>query len=292
MKRKEAVNKLERLVRKVPTWLFITGAVVVLSFIALWLEGAEIQSFRDAVKVLFENAESIAIVTAVIFFFKEAPNRKAQKHYEAWQVIDHAAAAHVPTSYARIQALQDLIEDGVSLRGVNLPGAHLQEINLKGAVLISADLRSANLNGAILRGANLSGATLSSATLIDADLRGANLSIADLRGAVLGIANLRDADLHGADLQGANLDDADLRDAKLRSVNFNNADLRDADLRGADLHDADFHDANLCMADLRKAKNLIPVQVKSAQNWDKAIYDKAFRSHVGILLDTDPPERH
>lgn len=237
-----------------------------LALIALWLESDHIHSLRDAVRVLFEHAESIAIVAAVVFFFKEAPSRKAQKHYEAWQVIDHAAAAKVPTSYARIQALQDLNEDGVPLRGVNLPGAHLQEINLQDAMLVNADLHDANLVRANLRGADLSRANLHGALLIDADLRGATLVDADLSGAILGITNLHGADLIDADLMDANLIDADLSKADLMGANLSNADLSNADLR--------------------EVKHLTSEQVKSARCWEKALYDKAFWKT--LILAPDP----
>lgn len=256
MKRKQTFNPLERLIQKIPTWLFATGAVLILSLMALWLESDNIHSLRDAVKVLFEHAESIAIVAAVVFFFKEAPSRKAQKHYEAWQVIDHAAAAKVPTSYARIQALQDLNEDGVSLRGLNLPRAHLQEINLQNAMLVNADLHDADLVRANLRAADLSRANLHGALLIDADLRGATLVDADLGSAILGIADLRGADLMDANLMEANLIDADLSKANLQGANLSSADLSNTDLRDA--------------------RHLTPEQVKSARCWEKALYDKAF----------------
>ena len=260
MKRKEAFNRVERAVQQIPTWLSATGAVLVLALIALWLEADTIQSVRDVVRVLFEHAESIAIVTAVIFFFKEAPNRKAQKHYEAWQVIDHAAAAQVATSYARIQALQDLNEDGVSLRGIHLPGAHLQEIDLQGAILTCADLSHTDLVKANFVNANLSHANLSHANLIDANLRGANLMDADLSYAILGIANLSGVNLWDADLVGANLMDAD---------------LSHADLRGATLIDAD-----LRCTDLRQAKNWTLAQIKSARFWEKAIHEPSFWREV------------
>lgn len=256
MKRKQTFNRLERLIQKVPTGLFATGAVLILALMALWLESDNIHSLRDAVKVLFEHAESIAIVAAVVFFFKEAPSRKAQKHYEAWQVIDHAAAAKVPTSYARIQALQDLNEDGVSLRGLNLPRAHLQEINLQNAMLVNADLHDADLVRANLRAADLSRANLHGALLIDADLRGATLVDADLGSAILGIADLRGADLMDANLMEANLIDADLSKTNLQGANLSSADLSNADLRDA--------------------RHLTPEQVKSARCWEKALYDKAF----------------
>ncbi|GAB4234565.1 MAG: hypothetical protein Kow00121_62310 [Elainellaceae cyanobacterium] len=272
MKHKETFSKLEQWVQKIPTWLFIGGAVLLLSLVALWLEEDQIQSARDALKVLFENAESIAIVAAVIFFFKEAPTRKAQRHYEAWQVIDHAAAAHVPTSYARIQALQDLNQDGVSLVDLNLPGAHLQGIHLPDAVLVSADLREANLVRAELRGADFSRANLSGAILIDADLRGADLRGANLQGAILGIADLRRAILIDTDFSNANLIDADLRHSNLHGAVLNQADLCNTDLHGA----------NLAQADLRQSKNITLQQIRSAHAWEKAIFDRALCKALGL----------
>lgn len=256
MKRREAFNRIERLIERIPTWLFAIAAVIGLALIALWLEVDTIKSWRDAVKVLFEHAESIAIVAAVIFFFKEAPNRKAQKHYEAWQVIDHAAAAKVSTSYARIQALQDLNQDGVALKGIHLPGAHLQEINLPGVILTCADLSYADLVKANFADANLSHANLSHANLIDADLRGANLMDADLSHAILGITNLSFANLMDADLVDANLMDADLSHADLKGATFTNADLS--------------------CTDLRHTRNWTLTQIQSARFWEKAIHDPAF----------------
>lgn len=272
MNHKQTFSKVERWLQKIPSWLFIGGAVLLLALVALWLEADQIHSVRDALKVLFENAESIAIVAAVIFFFKEAPNRKAQRHYEAWQVIDHAAAAHVPTSYARIQALQDLNADGVPLMELNLPGAHLQGIHLPNALLVSADLREANLVHADLRGADISRANLSGAILIDANLQGADLRGADLEGAILGIADLRRAILIDTNLSHANLIDADLRHANLNGAILTAADLCNTDLQGA----------NLIHADLHHVKNLTPQQVRSAQAWEQAIYDQALCKDLGL----------
>ncbi len=242
---------------RIPTGVFAIAAVIILSLIALWLEADTIKSLRDAVRVLFEHAESIAIVAAVVFFFKEAPSRKAQKHYEAWQVIDHAAAAKVSTSYARIQALQDLNQDGVSLRGIHLPGAHLQEINLSGAILICADLSHADLVKANFADADLSHANLSHANLIDANFQGANLMDADLSHAILGIANLSFANLMDADMVGANLTDADLSYADLKGATLTNADLSGTDLR--------------------QTKNWSLTQIQSARFCEKAIHDLSFR---------------
>ena len=273
-KPKTPFTSLERALKQVPTWLFVLAEVMLLAVLALWVEAdVNLNSIRDIVRVLFENAESIAIVAAVILYFKEIPDRKSQKHYEAWQVIDNASAASVTTSYARFRALEDLNSDGVSLSGIDIPNANLQGINLERANLSKADLSGADLTGANLTGAdlsntNLTGAnlfytTFSDAILIDAlfthaNLSSADLSNADLTSAILSHTNLVFATLSGADLTGANLSDADLMLA-----NFSHADLTDTN----------FHNA----------KRILLQQVKQAQNWQKARYDSEIRKQLGLL---------
>jgi hypothetical protein len=204
-----------------------------------FLQWLGIHSFLDII-------ESISILVAVFIYFKEAPERQKRSHYEAWQVVD--AAHGKKNSYARIQALQDLNEDEISLSGLELPHANLQGIRLRRADLLGADLKSTNFLEA-----DLYRAELRSTFLQKSNLQRANLKGADLRG-----ANLEDANLLGADLQGANLKGANLRRAKLRAVN-----LRDTNLMGANLQDAD----------LRIAENLTIEQLQCAQNWEFAIYD-------------------
>lgn len=58
--------------------------------------------------IAVENVEGFSILVVAITYLMESRDRQRQKHYEAWQVIDNAAAAKVPTSNARITALQDL----------------------------------------------------------------------------------------------------------------------------------------------------------------------------------------
>ncbi|MCG9891168.1 MAG: pentapeptide repeat-containing protein [Thermosynechococcaceae cyanobacterium MS004] len=156
MRRKQPFNKVEECLQKIPTWIFVGVFVFGLAFLALWVEkDIDLKSPRDVVRVLFQNADSISIVSAIILYFKEVPDRKARKHYEAWQVIDNAAAANVPTSYARKQALEDLVRDGVSLKSLDVPGADLSDVNLSNANLREANLRNVDLCGANLRNADL-----------------------------------------------------------------------------------------------------------------------------------------
>lgn len=243
----QLIRQLEQAVQSIPTWLAITVAVVCLAVLALWAEDdIQIHSFQDlisreTIKVIFAQVQSIAVVVAIILYLKEAPDRRAQKHYEAWRVIDNAAAANVSTSYARRIALQDLHKDSVSLRGLDASGANLARISLPNADLQEANLERANLQEADLQEADLSEANLCGANLQKANLRGANLQTANLQE-----ANLRDADLSGANLRETNLQKANLRGAELWRAELWSADLQDADLRWAEFQGSELNGARLC----------------------------------------------
>ena len=118
--------------------------------------------------------------------------RKAA-NYQAWQVVNTAQGKG--GSGGRVDALQDLAGNGVSLAGVRLDEAWLEGLRLEGASLPRASLRNAILQGAKLRGANLQGADLTGANLTGADLRDAVLKGAEVSGAVLATAELEGADL-------------------------------------------------------------------------------------------------
>ncbi len=152
----------------------------------------------------------LTILIAVIFYFMEADERRIEaenqrkaKHYQAWQVIN--AAQGKTGSGGRIDALQDLNRDRVSLAiidisGANLTGIDIENANLRGANLSETDLPIANLSEADLTGANLSEADLTGTNLSGAILCGANLSGANLQGTNLSMANLTLTELSGADL--------------------------------------------------------------------------------------------
>ena len=114
-------------------------------------------------------------------------------NYQAWTVVNSAQGKG--GSGGRIDALQDLNRNEISLAGVRLDGAWLQGIALPGARLSQASLRETNLTGANLQAANLEAANLTDANLTGADLRRAFLKGADLTGVHLGTADLRGADL-------------------------------------------------------------------------------------------------
>jgi Pentapeptide repeats (8 copies) len=152
----------------------------------------------------------LSVLFAVIFYYSEAGDRRKQKHYQAWQVINTAQGKG--GSGGRIEALQELNADGVPLVGVDVSGSFLQGIELRRTNLMRANLEAVDLRNSSLEGSDLEYASLRSANFRHSNLRA---------------TNLQDADMEGADLVSATLDRADLTRANLK-----NADLRNADLQG------------------------------------------------------------
>jgi hypothetical protein len=154
-----------------------------------------------------------AVLVAVIFYFAEAGDRLKQKHYQAWQVVNSAEGKG--GSGGRIEAVEELCADGVSLVGVNLSSAFLMGVKLP-----KAKLARANFDGADARGANLTGATITDASLRSTNLRGAKLQAASFVDSILSDADLSGADLKNADLSGANLANTDLRNSDWAGVRW------------------------------------------------------------------------
>ncbi|GAB4191571.1 MAG: hypothetical protein Fur006_34880 [Coleofasciculaceae cyanobacterium] len=213
--------------------------------------------------------ESFSIVTVAILFILETPDRKRQKLYQLWNLLD--GAGDIETSYARTKALEELNQERESLEGLDAEGADLAKIELEGANLQDASLQRVKLNQANLKRANLQGAKLQRANLEGTQLQDAFLWHANLQRANLQRTNLERAKLGGADLQKAVLHKAILCEANLQG-----ADLREADLRGADLQGVILEKANLAGANLRGVQNLKCSEFEGATNWQKAICDKNF----------------
>ncbi len=214
---------------------------------------------------LLNSLESFAFIMALCLFLLETPDRTKQAQYEAWQVID--AAHGLKTSYARIQALQDLNEDHVTMKGLTAVEADLRNIDLKGV-----DLSNADLDGADLRGANLSDANLSNANLSNADFSNANLANARLSSSNLTDANFVEANLSNADFVGAIITDTNFVRANLERAYFG---------------DNSFIKTNLKDAIIKKTKffgveNLSSAQIQSALYWREAVYDAALTIQLGL----------
>lgn len=203
---------------------------------------------RKGFFIALEKGVLITVAAALVRYFWEAPKREKQAHYQAWQMINSAQGQQ--GSGGRIEALQDLNKDGVSLNGLSAKNANLEDINLEKAQLFAANLQ------------------------------GANLKDANLQKAYLRRTNLHLAILYRANLEGASLREANLREAHLREANLEGANLEGASLDGAYLWGANLKGANLKRVDLTLE------QVKSTQNWQLAHYDPNFRKQLGLPPET------
>ena len=162
---------------------------------------------------VLEHVGSLSVLVAIIFYFAESGDRRKQKHYQAWQVINTAQGKG--GSGGRIEALQELNKDHEPLVGVDASSAFLQGIVLHGANLLRCDL-----SGADLRMSDLSSTNLEYSDLSQANFRSANLHGADLKDTSLENADMTDVSLQDADLNGAKLDKADLTRADLSGVKW------------------------------------------------------------------------
>ncbi len=177
LRARESVDSLGQVKFSVPRWSFwLQNSWAAAELLALVFAGYQLWARRGERR----RAEAGAAVVA-----QKAAN------YQAWTVVNSAQGKG--GSGGRIDALQDLTRNGISLDGVRLDDAWLVGVDLHGAQLSSASFRNTNL-----RGANLENATLEAADFAGADLTGANL-----KGAVLKRANLAGARLGLADLRGA-----------------------------------------------------------------------------------------
>ena len=206
--------------------------------------------------VLLNIVEDFSILVAVWLFFLEAPERDKQAHYEAWKTIDSAHGLR--NSYARLQALQDLNSDRISLRGFSAPEADLSGIDLSGA-----DLSHAYLSGADLSNANLSNANLSHSNLAETKLDNANLSNSSLTGANLSYVSLIEADLQNVNFVGANIVGACFVRSNLTQAYFGDVNFNECSLDDANLHKTKFFGV----------ENLTIAQIKTAKNWSRGIYN-------------------
>ena len=163
---------------------------------------------------VLEYLSRFGVLVAVVFYFAESGDRMKQKHYQAWQVINSAEGKG--GNGGRIDALEELNADGVSLVGVNLSSAFLV-----GALLPKARLARSNFDAADARNADLHGADIVNASLRSANFRDASLNDTSFAGSVLDEADLTGANLINADLSGASLAGADLRKTNLQGAKWN-----------------------------------------------------------------------
>jgi hypothetical protein len=162
---------------------------------------------------VLEYLSRFGVLVAVIFYFAESGDRVKQRHYQAWQVVDLAEGKG--GNGGRIEALEELNRDGVSLVGVNLASAFLMGVRLP-----KAKLGRSNFDGADARNAEMTAATAVAASFRSANFRGARLEHVSFVGSILNDVDFTGADLKNADLTNTSLENADLRDADLQGAKW------------------------------------------------------------------------
>jgi hypothetical protein len=205
--------------------------------------------------VVLEYLGSLSILVAVFFYFHDSENRVKQRHYQAWQVINTAQGKG--GSGGRIEALQELNEDGVPLVGVDASGAFLQGVHLGKARLLRSDFSAADLRNSDFKAADLQDSDLHSA-----NFRQSNFEKASLFGARMNDSDLQGTNLSGADLSGAMLDNADLRFAIMNNTNWSNI----RSIKGANL----FGLRNPPNGFLQWSVKHGAVQVESDEQWERS----------------------
>jgi excisionase family DNA binding protein len=212
---------------------------------------------------LLEYAGKLTILVALIFYILNVPEREETQRLQAWQAV--LSADEQESSGGRIEAMEGLNGDGVSLDGVVADKADLYNVNLYDANLTNAHFREADLSEANLRNANLERADLHQAILDEANLEKADLTAANLSGAsLLNKVKLRGSTLVGVNFLGADLVGANLQEADLANANLKQADMKGADLSEASLGGAKMRGAYIDSTDLREVKNLTQAQVDEA----------------------------
>ena len=179
---------------------------------------------------VLEYLEGFSVLIAVIFYFSESGDRLKQKHYQAWQVINTAQGKG--GNGGRIDALEELNSEGISLIGVDLSGAFLQAVHLEHARLSRASFRSAEMRDSDFVSADFSNADLQSTNLRQSNLRNANFT-----GAILGGKRAEDgADLFGCDFSGVDLTGVILANADLTNATLTNLRWKElGDIKGANI---------------------------------------------------------
>ena len=199
--------------------------------------------------VLLDYLGSLSVLVAVFFYFHDSDNRVKQRHYQAWQVINTAQGKG--GSGGRIEALQELNDDGIALVGVDVSSAFLQGIHLGRARLLRSDFSAA-------------------------DVRNSDFKSADLQDSNLHSANFRQSSFQKASLAGAQIDDADLE----------GADLSDTDLSGAVFDNSDLRFVVLTNAKWREIEGIDGANVYGIRNAPDGFLEWALQ-HGAVQMKTD-----
>lgn len=134
---------------------------------------------NSALFKIIEFSGLILLTLAALSYLSQGQEQQKIGRYQAWQTINSAQGK--AGNGGRIQALEHLNGDRVSLAGINADKAYLAQIDLANANLTRASFRETNLQQAKLQGANLHQANFQQANLQAVNLKQADIEAADFR---------------------------------------------------------------------------------------------------------------
>ncbi|MDB9474506.1 pentapeptide repeat-containing protein [Dolichospermum circinale] len=247
-----------------------------------FLEFPKKQLAKKVLIIIVEKGLLISLISGVLKYYWEAPQRQKQKELQAWTIINNAAGKEV--SGGRISALQDLNENGVELWNLVLDRANLSGITLENGKLANTSFNDTQLGCIEQKCSNFR-----KANLHQAQFQNAYLDHIDFKETYLINANFKKAYLEQAKFQKADLDKANLEEAKIKGAIFQGANLENTNFKDAiicgDIFDESTGSTKNSCANFIGAKNLTPEQVKSTKNWEKACYDPELRIKLGLPPD-------
>jgi uncharacterized protein YjbI with pentapeptide repeats len=288
----------------------------IILILTIYVNLSEVKNLNSLLNILINNAGNIAIPVAVFIYFLEIGDRKEKKHYEAFQVIDSANG--IETSYARFKAMQDLNNDNVSLRGIDVPNADLSGIELENVDLSSSDLQKVKFEKAILNGSNfhfsklhevdfsqckLNNTDFTQATLINSKffktelynakmntciLDGATINYCHFDGVSLCSSDLRRITANNSSLKNSHIQCAYFQESKLYKINFSNSDLSYSDFTGANLTGSNLTGASLQGANFESV-DLELVEMKGAFYDDETKFPEGFDPYKNGLIKQNYP---
>lgn len=91
---------------------------------------------------------------------------------------------------------------------------------------------------------------------------------------IIQFLDLSKANLQGANLKGVNLNSSYFRKADFQRANLQDTELNDANLEFADLTSVNLSGADISGANLKNTIGLTSNQLKTANNWQKALYNQ------------------
>lgn len=173
----------------------------------------------------------------------------------------------------------------LDLRYCDLRGADFCKVYMDGTNFHESYMDGARFVGAHMEGACFDTAHMEKAWFREAYVEGAFFRVAQLKGASFERAYVDGAHFNGAHVEiayfkEAHVEGAIFNDALVEGANFKEAYVEGANFNDAHVERAIFYRAHVEEAEFRRAIGLTVEQFESAEGWEQAHFDEAFRRQL------------